>query len=513
MKLTKSLFVEFVNSPKLAWFHVNDKATYERIQEAAYGTMDGVAIGQSVEDMVMALYDTTQIRVIDTTNMRSNWHGTYHQRTIQIMHQPSEVVYQPAFLVADVFVKCDFLVANAAGQYDLVEVKAKNSIRKKTKDEPLLDELIADVSIQHWVLKQALGDRYSGRCFIAHLNKEYIRHGEIDPRALIITEDVTSELLEDANIMMILKTMREALTLPLEQFNARYPYDGTDYMSYFWTPPPKKSLRSIPRLSAEKKCELYDQGKVALEDFDQLDIEFLKSSKGEPTLASTYVEMWQQAEMLTDRDTLRQELSTLRFPLYFYDYETINGPIPVMQGTSPRQQVVVQYSLHKLQADGTMTHHEALIEPGAQTNEHLLQQMIDDMDGAQEGTFIVRYKGFESSRNTERWTMFPQYQEALERINARTFDLMEMFSRQIVFHRDFEWSSSIKKVLPVLTDISYDWLEVSNGAIAMELLMQLVLGRFSGMQLDIVRTNLLTYCKQDTWAMVRLWQELVKLIS
>lgn len=59
--------------------------------------------------------------------------------------------------------------------------------------------------------------------------------------------------------------------------------------------------------------------------------------------------------------------------------------------------------------------------------------------------------------------MFPEYKDALDRINSRTFDLMEIFSKQLYIHRDFEGSSSIKKVLPVLTDISYDNMAVPNG--------------------------------------------------
>lgn len=331
MKITKSLFVEFTRSPKLAWFHVNDKETHKKIQESIYGGMDGVAIGQSVEDIVKELYETKSISMIDTQNMRTDRHGTYHQRTVSVMTEKTDVIYQPAFLVGDVFVKCDFLVANGQGKYDLIEVKAKNTIRKSTKAEPLLDDLTADVSIQHRALKKALGELYSGKCFIAHLNKEYIKHGPINPRLLIATEEVTEECMSDDLVEMILKTMRESLSLPLEQLNARYPYDGTDHMSYFGTPAPKKSLWSIPRLSAGKKMELYEQGKVKIEDFDMMDIESLKSSKGEPTAASTHVEKRQEAEMVADTESIRAELSTLSYPLYFYDYETINGPVPVIE--------------------------------------------------------------------------------------------------------------------------------------------------------------------------------------
>lgn len=47
--------------------------------------------------------------------------------------------------------------------------------------------------------------------------------------------------------------------------------------------------------------------------------------------------------------------------MYFYDYETLSRPVPLMQGTCPWQQVVVQYSVHRLDADGTISHKEAII--------------------------------------------------------------------------------------------------------------------------------------------------------
>jgi hypothetical protein len=56
--------------------------------------------------------------------------------------------------------------------------------------------------------------------------------------------------------------------------------------------------------------------------------------------------------------------------------------------------------------------------------------------------------------------MYPEFKEILERINNNTFDLMEIFQNLLYFHRDFKGSASIKKVLPVLTEISYDNMEI-----------------------------------------------------
>jgi hypothetical protein len=83
---------------------------------------------------------------------------------------------------------------------------------------------------------------------------------------------------------------------------------------------------------------------------------------------------------------------------------------------------------------------------------------------------------------------------------------MDIFKSMQYFHRDFKGSASIKKVLPVLTSISYDDLEVGNGGIATNLLQQIVLGTIDQKDYQSVVKNLLTYCEQDTRAMVRIWE-------
>jgi hypothetical protein len=65
-------------------------------------------------------------------------------------------------------------------------------------------------------------------------------------------------------------------------------------------------------------------------------------------------------------------------------------------------------------------------------------------------SFVVRYKGFENSRNDEIGKIFPDLADSFAAINEKTFDLMEIFSKRQYFDIAFEGSSSIKKVLPVL---------------------------------------------------------------
>ena len=401
---------------------------------------------------------------------------------------------------------------NEDGKYDLVEVKSKNSIRKKTKAAPILEDLLYDVSFQSYVLTDVLWDLYSGKTFLAYLNKDYIKHWDVFPKSLLVLEDVTDELLSRDTIEYTIEFMNNNLSLSEEEFEKIYPYEGSDYMTYFGKPKPKDSIWSIPRIG--KKVLNYYPEKTKLDDFVEEDILNLYSSKGEKTKASNFLELRKQAETVIDKKAIQERFDKeLKYPLYFYDYETVTRPIPLFEQTSPRQQVITQYSLHKIDADGTITHKEAIIWHGEQDNKKVIDQLIEDFEDGN-WTYIVRYKGFENSRNNElaKTDMYKKHKDVLAKVNDNTFDLMELFSEQLYFDRRFQGSASIKKVLPVLTDISYDNMNVGNGWIATGLLRRIAQGEISKEEAEKWIVDLLEYCKQDTWAMVRIWEEVKKKI-
>jgi hypothetical protein len=67
---------------------------------------------------------------------------------------------------------------------------------------------------------------------------------------------------------------------------------------------------------------------------------------------------------------------------------------------------------------------------------------------------------FRCDRNKEIILRYPEFTDIFTYINEHTFDLMEIFKEREYFHPDFQGSYSIKKVLPVVTDISYENLAV-----------------------------------------------------
>ncbi len=92
------------------------------------------------------------------------------------------------------------------------------------------------------------------------------------------------------------------------------------------------------------------------------------------------MQYYQQAETVIDKDGIQQELESLAYPLFFYDYETIPSPIPVLDGTSPWQQATVQYSVHKVTKDGTITHKEFLLSADAKDNQALVEHLAEDLE-------------------------------------------------------------------------------------------------------------------------------------
>ncbi len=510
MHITKSLFKEFTDTPKLAWYHINDKEIYQKIQENMYWSMDWAAIGQSVEDLVKQLYKDKIMIEIDTTNLDyKHRHQSYHQKSSKALDEKPDVLYQAGFATDTLFAKTDFLVKNESWTYDLVEVKSKNTIRNDNTDQTLAEDLVSDVSFQRYVLQQTLGKKFSWKCFIMHLNKKFRKHGEIRPDEILLQEVIDNDLMTDDAIQWLLAIMKSDLSLNIEDFNTKYPYDGGDYFTYFWKEPPKKSIRNIAGIDKKKKKALYDARKILIDNITDEDILNILSKKdGGDSKSSKFMNLWKQRETVVDKESIREKLSALVFPLFFYDYETICFPVPVLDWLGPRWQTVVQYSVHRIEQDGTITHKDCIINPGEMNNKRIIDSIVKDLENGK-GTYIVRNKAFECGRNKESWILYPEHTKAFETINNNTFDLMTIFSEQLYFDRRFLWSASIKKVLPVLTNISYDDLDVGNGWVAMNLLYQIQQGNITWAELEQSIKNLLTYCEQDTWAMVRIW-EIVK---
>lgn len=104
----------------------------------------------------------------------------------------------------------------------------------------------------------------------------------------------------------------------------------------------------------------------------------------------------------------------------------------------------------------------------------------------------------------------PRRAARLQALADRLVDLLPVV-RNHVYHPDFGGSFSLKRVLPALVpELGYRGLTIADGETA-----SLELGRllFHGDQMTPdeqarLRADLLAYCHQDTWGLVRLLERL-----
>ena len=206
---------------------------------------------------------------------------------------------------------------------------------------------------------------------------------------------------------------------------------------------------------------------------------------------------------------IAHSLSQLTYPLYFLDYETFASAVPLWNGVRPYQQLPFQYSLHVMeQAGGPLVHREFLARGGDYPVPQLLEHLQSHLGPV--GSVIVWNRSFEMGCNDGMAALHPEYADFLSGVNARVYDLMEIFANGWYAHPGFHGSASIKKVLPVLVPaLSYKDLGIGEGLTAQIRWMRAARGELTAAQMQQVYDHLVEYCGQDTLAMVRIYERLL----
>jgi hypothetical protein len=180
-------------------------------------------------------------------------------------------------------------------------------------------------------------------------------------------------------------------------------------------------------------------------------------------------------------------------------------------GYKPQQQMVFQYSLHKLESlNGDIRHTEHLAVTKDDPSKSLIKQLREDIGDT--GTVFVWFKPFEMTRNKELAIIHPEYADFLEDLNDRIYDLGDFINFGFYLHPKFKGSWSIKNVLPIMVpELSYDEMEIGKGDQAMIAWWELINDRLSMDDAEKTKTALLAYCELDTLAMVKIWEKLFEL--
>jgi len=483
--LTKSDYLKFLTHPAYLWLQKHNKEKLPAFDDTTQAIIDA---GNVIEEYARQLFpEAALVKSLFADSVRE---------TEGYVKDDAKVIFQAAVLTdRRLYAKADVLMKNPDGSWDLVEVKSA------TKEKP---EYIHDLSFQ----KNAF--EVSGyeirRTRLIHINNQYVRRGAIEPDKLFTMVDVTAQV--DAMMSRTRRGVEEALdVIALPQPPSDDPaqcknwYAWRDVYAHLHPDRPENSIYNLARLDLKQVRELAKLGVERLEDIPP-SFE-LKPAQTEQLAAL------RAGEPIIHPVKIAHHLAKLHFPLYFFDYETVGGGIPLYEGTRPYQQVPFQYSLHILREPGGRLEHREFLATGRDNPvPALLQQMQQDIEP--EGSVIVWYKGFEMGVNEMMAKQYPECADFLRGVNKRVYDLMEIFSNYYYNDARFGGASSLKRVLPVLVpELKYSDLEIQEGGTAQLRWEQAAFGKMSGEEAAKVFADLRTYCGQDTLAMVKIYEFLL----
>jgi CRISPR/Cas system-associated exonuclease Cas4 (RecB family) len=408
-------------------------------------------------------------------------------RTADLIRGGAPVIYEAAFEAAGVRVVADVLVHGESG-WRLIEVKSTTGAKP---------EHAWDVAVQACVLRQTGLELEEAA--LLHLNRGYVRQGELDYQALFSE----TSLLKEANelqreverwIAECQATLAsgEVPEVPIGP-QCHDPVD-CDFIGYCWKNVPTPSVFDVSYIG-KKAYDLYDQGIVRIED--------IPADQALDKRSAFHVEAEKLGETIVKPDELRAFLLDLHYPLYYLDFETFALPVPPYDGLSPYHNVPFQYSLYVQAEPGRpLRHHGYLAEAGIDPRREFLEQLLEDTAG--DGDIIVYHRPFERGVLTALAGAFPDRAEAIESRIGRLVDLLDPFRKRQYWHPKMGGSNSLKHVLPVFApELSYEALEVENGEQAMDAFLRLA-DEGDPERVEALRHSLWEYCKLDTLAMVRI---------
>ena len=501
--LSKSKYCGLWQCPKLAWLR-QYKPEVAVIDETLQDRFDA---GNAVGDLAMGLFgDYVEVTTYNGEKLDLK---AMIDKTSSEMAKGTHNICEASFSYNGLYCAVDILRKTEDG-WAIYEVKS--STKHKEADGSYKEDkdvYIADIAYQKYVLDHC-GINVTGT-YLVCLNGDYVFDGTLDLQQLFLISDTADQVRNEIqSIEHNLEIAERILTSDEEPDIDLDVHCMEPYVCAFWKycsqHIPDESVFTIYKLGKKKKIEYYRNGWITYRDLidnapikneKQLrQIEFGLEDKG------TYI----------DKAEIAAFLQKLSYPLYFLDFETIQPVIPQYIGTRPYAQIPFQYSLHYIEEEGgELKHKEFLAESGTDPRRAIAAQLCADIPM---NVCVTAYnKSFECTRIRELAETYPDLSEHLLNIRDNIVDLLDPFQSGWYYNRAMKGSFSIKSVLPAIfpddPNLNYHNLEgVHNGGEAMTIFPKIK--DMSPEEQQKARHNLLKYCELDTYAMVKVWEELVR---
>jgi len=483
--LSKSRYLNGLQCPKLLWIATNEP---ERIPEPDAATQrifdQGHLVGELAKKLFPGGIDVLPDDFIANIAM-----------TKELLRQ-RKPLFEAGVLSGQIYSRADILNPASEDEWDIIEVKSSTSVK---------EVYFHDVSFQKLCWEDS-GVKIR-KCFLAYINNQYVKNGEIKPKDLFIVQDISGEVAAAGEgIRDRIDKMLEVIGLPTCPEVDIGPHCNNPYecpLTECWDGLPEHNVFTL--YYGGKKChELYGSGVLNIADIpagyklnDKQCIQRACVINGTP-----YV----------DKEAVRQFLAELEYPLHFLDFETFGTAIPLFDGTRPYQNIPFQFSLHIQEKPRSEPRHFSFLGKGKQDPRPELLASLGRLIGGN-GSVIAYNKSFEEGVLKDLGNDFPEHADWIANVVSRLVDLIDPFRSFSYYHPSQKGSASLKNVLPAVTGHGYEEMPIASGDDASLAFLTITSEDVPEEEAVRVREELLAYCKMDTQGMVRIVERLAEIIG
>ncbi len=401
-------------------------------------------------------------------------------------------IYEAAIEHKKLYARVDILVRNGSA-WDLVEVKAST--------RPDKEVFLQDVAVQYWAAIGAGLDITSAGVLV--LNRAYVHEGgDYDLQRLFGFGDATEFCIQahagieaDVSRFQAMLAARHPPEIGIGD-HCFSPYECPYYANCSaGLPVPDYPVTSLYRLRAPQREEL---ARAEIEEIAEIPDDF----------ALNELQSRMRRSIIDGRPWispgLQAVLENLDTPAYFLDFEAFQPALPRYAGTRPFDAIPFLYSVHRRAADGELEHHEYLHEIDSDPRRAIAERLLDDLGTS--GRIVV-YSGYDRQMINDLIAANPNLAAPLQSLLDRLWDLLPVV-RANYYHPDLHGSFSIKAVLPVVNpEAGWSDLDIADG-MAAAMAYENALGISDSEQREKTFNQLRAYCRQDTLAMVELYDAL-----
>jgi len=476
--LTKSKYLAGLQCPRYLWALIHDKGKIPDPDVSAQFKFDE---GTKVGELATKLFP-------EGINVPFEDFKDNLEKSKDLLKE-KKPLFEAGFRAGDCFSRADILVP-VGNKWDIIEVKSGTSVKEVN---------VHDMSFQKYCY-EAKGLKIR-KCFLMHLNKEYVRKGEIDLEKLFVKDNITSEVEE------LMKDIKGKIDYLLEVINkdkypeavigpqCKDPYECP--LTECWDFLPENHVFHLYR-GGKKSLQLFEEGIHAIRDIP----ENFKLNDKQGIQKDCEI----KGKVHIHKESINHFLKTLQYPLYYLDFETFSTAVPMYDGLKPYSQVCFQFSLHVVEKEREKPKHYEFLYSG---NDDPREEFIFALKKAlgDKGSVVVYNQSFEINRLKELGEHFPEHKDWVGNTIGRIVDLLIPFRNFSYYNPVQKGSASIKKVLPALVGKDYSGMGIGDGATASVEFYNMA---YNGGK--DVQKALLKYCELDTLAEVMIVEKLRELV-